>query len=72
MPALLFSCCVTLGSQIPPLSLSCLIYEMGKKQYSPRLIAKVNQCYLLEGSREHNTLQTVGFCETMSSVRLDW
>ena len=68
MPALLFSCCVTLGNQISPLS---LIYKMGKKQYSPRLVVKVNQCHLL-GEKKHSTLQTVGLCETVSSVRPDW
>lgn len=43
-------CCfpaVWQGNQISPLSLSCLIYKMGREQYSPRLIVKVNQCYLL-------------------------
>lgn len=63
MPALLFSCCVTLGNQILPLSLSCLIYKMSKKQYSSRLVVKVHQCYLL-GGKKNSTLQTVGLCES--------
>ena len=63
MPALLFSCCVTLGNQILPLSLSCHIYKMSKKQYSSRLVVKVHQCYLL-GGKKTSTLQTVGLCES--------